>query len=88
MGENDVSSVLNDNEDCLYPPLRLDDLQNAAAIWILKSREHYHLPLAVMDSLITDIQSLFNVSLLCLGNHVSSIMQRAVIDDSTTEAVM
>ena len=85
MGENDVSSVLNDNEDCLCPPLRLNDLQNAAAIWILKSRERYHLPLAVMDSLITDIQSLFNVSLLCLGNRVSCIMQRAVIDDSTTE---
>ena len=76
LGENDISSVLNDNEDCLYPLLSLDDLQIAAAIWIFKNREHHHLPLAVMDSLITDIQSLFNVSLLHVGNRVSSICNR------------
>ena len=64
------------------------DLQKAAATWILKSREKHKLPLSVMDTLIADIQSLYDVSLSCITSRVNAIVQQAEIDIQTVELIM
>ena len=64
------------------------NLQKAAATWILKSREKHKLPLSVMNTLIADIQSLYDVSLSCIASRVSAIVQQAEIDIQTAELIM
>ena len=39
------------------------DLQRAAALWILKTRESNRLPLSTMDSIVQDVDSLYEVAL-------------------------
>lgn len=39
-------------------------LQQAAATWILKTRERHRIPLSVFDEIISDMQSFFQVCLL------------------------
>ncbi len=61
------------------------DLQKVAATWILKSRET---PLSVMDSLIMDIQSLFDVSLCSIRSRIHSVIQEVGLDDNTAGLIM
>ena len=41
-------------------------LQEAAALWLLKTREMHRLPLSVMDTLIEDIESLIHAAINCI----------------------
>ena len=41
-----------------------------------------------MDTLIADVQSLYDVSLSCIACHVSAIVQLAEIDIQTAELIM
>ena len=38
-------------------------LQKAAAVWLLKTREIHRIPLSVMDSITSDVQSLVHVAI-------------------------
>ena len=62
-------------------------LQKAAATWILKTRECHRLPLSVMDSIIFDVQSLYDVALSQLGDHINHILSEAGVDQGAMNSV-
>lgn len=41
-------------------------LQESAALWLLKMREMHRLPLSVMDALMEDIESLIHAAISCI----------------------
>jgi hypothetical protein len=59
-------------------------LQRAAAIVLLKNRENHRLPLSVMDSIVTDFQSLFNECILLAQSEVSEILKKGNVDESVS----
>ena len=61
------------------------DMQKASAVWILKTRELHRLPLSVMDAVMVDIQSLYDMSLQ--NTCVTSILRDAKVDTFTIEQV-
>ena len=63
------------------------DMQKASAVWILKTRELHQLPLSVMDAVMVDIQSLYDISLQNTYHHVTSVLRDAKVDTFTIEQV-
>ena len=63
------------------------DMQKASAVWILKTRELHRLPLSVMDAVMIDIQSLYDISLQNTCHRVTSILRDAKVDTFTIEQV-
>ena len=59
-------------------------LQKAAATWILES---HRIPVSVMDSIIQDAQSLYEVALTQLSGHVQSILHNGGVKSSTQATV-
>ena len=59
-------------------------LQEAAATWIIKTRESHRIPISVMDSIIQDVQSLYEVA---LTQHVQRILHDAGVASSTRATV-
>ena len=68
-------------------PKSREELQKAAAMWILKTRECNRIPMSVMDSIIFDVQSLFDVALGQMRQSVETILQRSSIPQGVMEAV-
>ena len=62
-------------------------LQKAAATWILKTRESHCIPISVMESIIQDVQSLYEVALTQLSGRVQSILHDAGVTPSTRAMV-
>ena len=63
------------------------DMQKASAVWILKTRELHQLPLSVMDAVMVDIQSLYDISLQNTYHRVTSVLRDAKVDTFTIEQV-
>ena len=61
--------------------------KNAAAMWILKTRENHQIPISVMNSIISDVQSLFELGLNDLKDDVKQVMDQAGISNETIGAV-
>ena len=51
---DDVEEHDNEKETCT------GNYKNAAALWILKTRELYHLPNSSMESIVQDVSELFS----------------------------
>ena len=62
-------------------------LLKAAAMCILKMRECHCIPLSVMDSIISDVQSLYKVALQQLGDHVQHALNEAGVDPDVIHSV-
>lgn len=62
-------------------------LQIAAATWILKTRECHRIPLSVMNSIIFDVQSLYDVALSQLGLRIDRILNEKGIDEVVRNSV-
>ena len=67
---------------------REGEVQRAAAMWILKTRECNRIPMSVMDSIIFDVQSLFDVALGQMRQSVETILQGNSIPQGVTEAAL
>lgn len=62
-------------------------IQRAAATWILKTRESHRIPLSVMDSMIQDVQSLFDIIVSNLNSEVQSCLQNSGVSQGIVESV-
>lgn len=62
-------------------------LQKAAATWILKTRESHRIPMSVMDSIIQDVQSLYEIALAQLSGGVQRILHDAGVTSSVQDTV-
>lgn len=56
-------------------------------MWILKIRECHRVPLSVMDSVIHDVESLFEVTLSFLSTQVETSLERAGVSQDVVESV-
>ena len=65
-----------------------DDIQRASALWILKTRESHRIPQGVMDTIISDIQSLFQVSLTGISQRIKKTLRETEIRDSLLQSVL
>ena len=61
--------------DCYATPL---NLQQAMALWLLKSREVHKIPLSVMDGIAKDMQSIFDSVTYNFQHDIHSILHEAV----------
>lgn len=68
--------------------VRGSQVQITAAMWILKTRECHRIPICVMDSMISDIQSLYKVALQQLGDRVQDALNKACVDPDVINSVM
>ena len=60
--------------------MHVDDpaaIQRAVALWILKTREVHKIPLSVMDNVAADAQSLFELVLGQISNHLCASLEEA-----------
>ena len=66
LSDNDSDHMTDqDTNDSLEQTSGIDHvatIRRAAAVWILKVRECHHLPQSVLDAIIQDIESLYQVS--------------------------
>ena len=62
-------------------------IQRAAATWVLKTRESHRIPLSVMDSLIYDVQSLFDIVVGNLSSQVQDCLQYSGVSQGVVESV-
>ena len=58
-------------------------IQRDVALWILKTREVHTIPLSVMDNIAADAQSLFELVMGQINNHLCACLEKA---ESVTEA--
>lgn len=66
-----------------------DALQRAAALMILKAREQHRIPLAVMDGVLGDFQSLYQVAMTaCRTKIENSLVEAGVGDDAIASALI
>ena len=68
--------------------ISLEDLQNAAALWILKAREINRLPFSVMDNTMADVHSLHLVSLDPVRERIKERLTSAEVEHSVIQEVM
>ena len=66
-----------------------DSLQRAAALFILKAREGHRIPLSVMNTIIGDFQSLFQLAILAFQQKITTTLAEAgTADDDISSAMM
>ncbi len=63
-------------------------IQKAAAVWILKTREGHRLPLSVMDSIISDLQSLHSLVLGNIRDRIETTLQEASVPVDVGESIL
>ena len=54
---------------------------------MLKAREKHRIPLSVMDTMIYDIQSLFDIAISKLSTEVKTYLQQAGVQDEAAKHV-
>ena len=87
----DEPTYICSDQDILVPSsvqLEPQDIQKSAATWILKIRECHQIPLSVMDCIIADTQSLFNLALYQISEHIDAIMKSGNVDNSIVRNVL
>ena len=62
-----------------------EDLKDAAARFILKCREEHRMPLSVMQLILVDIQSLFELSLFSLNATISSNLEELGLSSEASD---
>ena len=62
-------------------------LQRAAATWILKTRECHRIPVSVMDAIISDVQSLFQLALGEMQSRIRSQLEGAGVPELSIQAI-
>ena len=65
--------------DTSSPVISDEDMKRAAALWILKTRELHRIPQSVMDEMLGDIQSLFQMSLSGISERIRATLSEASI---------
>ena len=65
----------------------ITQIKRAAATWILKTRESHCIPLSVMDSMIQDVQSLFDIAVTNLSIQVQASLQNSRVSQGIVESV-
>ncbi len=82
-GAGDGEGSEFDNQDCSVAPTEPSfeaTLQKAAALWILKTRELHRIPISTMNTIIVDVQSLFEVAF----SEIRGRIQRKIDDGSAS----
>lgn len=64
-----------------------ESLQRAAALWLLKAREKHRLPLSVVDTMIADFQSLYEIAISSCRHQVEAALLEAGISEDTITSV-
>lgn len=60
-------------------------LQEAAALWLLKTQEMHRLPLPVMDILMEDIESLIHATISCIKQcTITKLKDDQVVGDGSS----
>ena len=65
----------------------VSQIQKAAATMILKTRENHRIPLSVVDSIIYDVQSLFDIVISNLSSQVQACLQSSGVSQRVAEGV-
>ena len=65
-----------------------ESLQRAAALWLLKTREKNRLPLSVMDTMIADFQSLYEIAISCRHQVEAALSEAGISEDTITSATV
>ena len=71
---DDVEEHDNEKETCT------GNYKNAAALWILKTRELYRLPNSSMESIVQDVSELFSALQSIYLNDVVSVLKQNNVD--------
>ena len=71
---DDVEEHDNEKETCT------GNYKNAAALWILKTRELYRLPNSSMESIVQDVSELFSALQSIYLNDVVSVLKQNDVD--------
>lgn len=74
-------------QDGSQPTSSEGEVQKAAAMWILKTRECSRIPMSVMDSIIFDVKSLFDVALDQVRQSVETVLQGSSVPEGVKKAV-
>jgi len=85
--DNSENSDVVDDESGSFD-ISKEDVQRAAAIWILKSRECHCIPMSVMDQVIFDVQSLFNVTTDHVHKNFESVLRSHEVPENVIRAVL
>lgn len=72
---------------CILSTVDDVQLQRAAATWILKTRERHRIPLSVMDAIVHDVESLFEVAVGQLSDRILSKLKDAGVSNEILESV-
>ena len=62
-------------------------IQRAAAIMLLKAREKHRIPLSVMDAIVNDVQSLFDIVNVTLSTRVQTYLQSVGASEEAVEGI-
>ena len=70
------------------PVVTEDSLPRAAAIWILKARDQHRIPLSVMDTVIGDFRSLYQVSMTACRHKVATTLAEVGVSEDAIASAM
>ena len=62
-------------------------VQQAAAVMILKAREKHKIPLSVMDAIVNDVQSLFDIANTTLSTRIHTYLQSVGASQEVAEGI-
>ena len=77
----------NSSDSSDIPLLSETQLQRAAATWILKTRECHRIPLSVMDAVISDLQSLFQLALGEIRNRIELSLRDVAVPEQVVDHI-
>ena len=63
-------------------------MKKAAALWILKTREHHRIPVSTMNAIIVDVQSLSEIALYEIRDRIEKKIQVASAISDVSGLVM
>ena len=63
-------------------------MKRAVALWILKTRGLHRIPQSVMDEMLGDIQSLFQMSLSGISERIRATLSEASIEESISKTIL
>ena len=81
--ENELHNI------CLHPITGDPEksLQQAAAFMILKTREKHKIPLSVMNSIVNDVQSLFDIAITTLSAQIHTYLESCGTSKEVAEGI-
>lgn len=72
---------------CTYVGNDPEEIKRAVALWLIKSSELHKIPESVMNTIVGDVQDLFDFIMESLHSNITSILQKAPNIDRAQEII-